>query len=160
MGRLGRPHGLNGFLGLYFDDADLSLVQPGARVFVGEIPLTVREIRRTDRGHQVAFEEVPDRTAAEAIRGLAVFTASVRQLEDGEYWSRDLIGLTVITLTGEKVGTVADVVMGAAQDRLVIEGANGAFEVPFVDELVPEVDLESGLVRINALPGLINDSLS
>ena len=138
----------------------MSLVQPGARVIVGETLHTVREIRRADRGHQVAFEEVSDRTAAEAIRGLAVFTASPRQLEDGEYWSRDLIGLTVMTLADEKVGTVADVIVGAAQDRLVIKAVSGAFEVPFVDELVPEVNLESGVVRIKALPGLINDSSS
>ena len=127
-------------------------------MYLGDTPHTVRAIRRADRGHQVAFEEVPDRSAAEKIRGFEVFAASARELGEAEFWGRDLIGLTVTTEAGERVGRVADVVVGESQDRLVVEGVNGEFEVPFVDELVPEVDLEAGVIRIKDLPGLMGDS--
>ena len=127
-------------------------------MYVGNTPHTVRAIRRADRGHQVAFEEAPNRPAAEKIRGSEVFAASTRELGEGEFWGRDLIGLTVTTEAGERVGKVADVVVGESQDRLVVEGINGKFEVPFVKDLVPEVDLESHVIRIKDLPGLTDDS--
>ena len=127
-------------------------------MYLGGTPHTVRAIRRADRGHQVAFEEVPDRPAAEKIRGFEVLAASGRELAEGEFWGRDLIGLTVTTEAGEKVGKVADVVVGDAQDRLLVEGTSGTFEIPFVHDLVPEVDLESGVLRIKDLPGLKGDS--
>ena len=129
-------------------------------MYLGDVPHTVRAIRRADKGHQVAFEEVLDRPAAEKVRGLEVFATAARELGEGEFWGRDLIGLTVTTEVGKTVGKVADVVVGESQDRLVIEGINGEFEVPFVDDLVPVVDLESGVVRIKDLPGLRGDSSS
>jgi 16S rRNA processing protein RimM len=147
---------MGGFLGLYIDDANLSLVQPGQSVLVGPSRLTVRAIRRADRGHQVAFEEVPDRTAAAAIRGREVFATTTRELDPDEFWSRELIGLAVITVAGETVGTVTDVVVGSAQDRLVVDGPGGVSEVPFVDELVPRVDLDARTITIADLPGLIS----
>ncbi len=53
------------------------------------------------------------------------------------------------------VGRVVDVIVGGAQDRLVIERGEERFEVPFVEPLVPEVDLSSGTVVIAPLPGLL-----
>ena len=108
----------------------------------------------------MAFEEASNRPAAEKIRGFEVFAASPRDLEFDEFWERDLIGLTVTTEGGDSVGKVADVIIGGSQDRLVVEGTNGVFEVPFVVALVPEVDIESGFIRIKDLPGLTGDSSS
>ena len=127
-------------------------------MYLGDTPHTVRAIRRADRGHQVAFEEVLNRPAAERIRGFEVFAAAVRELGEDEFWGSDLIGLTVTTEAGERVGKVADVVVGESQDRLVVEGISGEFEIPFVNALVPDVDLESGVIRIKDLPGLTGDS--
>jgi 16S rRNA processing protein RimM len=58
---------------------------------------------------------------------------------------------------GRVVGVVAVVVFGPGQDRLRIEmeGGGPAFEVPFVDALVPRVDLGAGEIEIDPIPGLI-----
>ncbi|MFO7300436.1 MAG: ribosome maturation factor RimM [Actinomycetes bacterium] len=151
VARLGRPHGLQGFLGLYVDDADLAYFEPGSTVLVGDRELTVRALRRGDKGWQVAFEEVPDRTAAEAIRNLDVLTTSERELEEGEFWDEDLIGLEVRPLGGVVVG----VEHGPVQSRLVVEKDGVTFEVPFVADLVPVVDLEGGFVEVVLLEGLL-----
>jgi 16S rRNA processing protein RimM len=51
---------------------------------------------------------------------------------------------------------VIDVVLGPGQDRLRVEQSDGViFEIPFVDALVPVVDLESGRIEIDLIPGLI-----
>ena len=127
-------------------------MEPGSTVYVDSRELTVRAVRRGDKGPQIAFEEIPDRTVAEALRGHDLFSASRRTLEPGEYWPEDLIGMRVRTVGGKELGLVVDVILGSAQDRLVI--GEPAIEVPMVADLVPSIDVESGLIEVVDLPGL------
>jgi len=115
----------------------------------------VRAVRRVDRGFQVAFEGIDDREAAEEIRGAEVMVEGRRELGEGEFWPEDLVGLEARSVEGGRLGVVVGVVAGLAQDRLVVDGAGSTFEVPFVDDLVPVVDVEQGFVEIVVLPGLI-----
>jgi 16S rRNA processing protein RimM len=147
---------LDGFLGLYIDEDDVAGIGPGTTVYIESRPLVLRGIRRTDRGYQVAFVGVDSREQAEAIRGLDVEVESRRNLGPNEFWPGDLIGLAVHIDGGERVGQVVDVIFGSAQERLMVEATDGSrFEVPFVDDLVPVVDLERGRVEVVPLPGLI-----
>lgn len=150
VGRLGRPHGLDGYLGLYVDETELSHFQAGSTVLIGGAPYRIRAIRRADRGHQVAFEEVTDRNTAESIRNLDVFVTVRRELGVDEFWPEDLVGLEV----RPGGGTVAGVEFGFGQDRLVIERAGSRFEVPFVESLVPVVDVAGGFVELIEIEGL------
>lgn len=159
IGRLGRPHGLDGFLGLYVDEEDIVSVQPGATVFVDDRPYSVRAVRRVDRGYQVAFEDVTDREGADELRGMDVSVSERRELGEGEFWPDDLIGLAVFDDTGQALGVVKEVVFGPGQERLLVERVTGGtFEVPFVDDLVPLVDREAERIEIVAIPGLIEPS--
>ena len=125
-------------------------------MYLEERPHVVRALRRVDRGFQVAFEGVRTREAADEIRGSVVSVDERRPLADDEFWPEDLTGLSVFDESGDQVGIVESVVFGPGQDRLVIEIDNGArFEVPFVDELVPVVDIDARRVEIRAIPGLI-----
>ncbi|HEX6287211.1 MAG TPA: ribosome maturation factor RimM [Acidimicrobiia bacterium] len=154
VGRLGRPNGLDGFIGIYVDDEDLVHLQPDSIVHVAGEPHTVRAIRRGKKGHQVAFLEVTSREGAEAIRGSDVSVHERRDLSEGEYWPEDLVGLEV----RPGGGVVAGVSHGQAQDRLVVERAGLKFEVPFVDELVPVVDVAEGYVEVVEIEGLSSPS--
>lgn len=151
-GRLGRPHGLDGFLGLYVDEENLFHFEVGSTIYIEDRPYVVRAIRQGDKGPQVAFDDVTDRDGAEQVRGLDVFVSGRRQLGESEYWPDDLIGLQVVTLEGTILGNVVDVVLGAAQDRLVV--GDDAIEIPLVHDLVPNIDLEAGRVDVVTLPGL------
>ena len=151
---MGRPNGLDGFLGIYVEDEDLVHLQPGSVVDIRAGQYTVRAVRRGKKGHQVAFEEVTSRDAAEAIRGSDVFVAERRALSEDEYWPEDLIGLEV----RPGGGVVAAVSHGPSQDRLVIDRSGTRFEVPFVDEFVPVVDVTGGYVEIAEIKGLSSPS--
>lgn len=156
IGRLGRPHGLDGYLGIYVDEEDTVSLQPSSTVYLEDRPYVVRAVRRVDRGFQVAFEGIGSREAAEEIRGSVVSVDERRPLGDDEFWPEDLIGLSVFDEAGEPVGVVERVVFGPGQDRLVIATEPGSrFEIPFVDELVPVVDIAGRRVEINMIPGLI-----
>lgn len=150
MGRLGRPNGLDGYLGLYVDRADLVYFQPGSVVFVAETPYEVESTRQGTKGPQVRFAQVHSRDGAEAIRGNDVYAVQRRSLSDREYWPDDLTGLEV----RPGGGVVTGVEHGAAQDRLIVRRGEAIFEVPFVDELVPVVDLAGGFVEVVEIPGL------
>ena len=153
-GRLGRPHGLNGFLGLYVDPEDLVYFETGSTVYIKDRPYIVQTIRRADKGHHVVFENVVSREAADAIRNEDVLVIDRRTLEDHEFWPDDLVGLEV----RPGGGTVVAVNHGPAQDRLVIERDGVRFEVPFVDPLVPVVDVEAGYIEMTEIDGLTESS--
>jgi len=150
VGRLGKPNGLEGFLGLYTESENLVYVEEESTVLIDDRAYAVRSLRQGKKGPQVAFEGVTDRPSAERLRGKEVFAARRRQLEEEEYWPRDLVGLEVRPGGGEVVA----VTHGTAQDRLVIQRQGHRFEVPFVEELVPVVDLAERFVEVVEVEGL------
>jgi 16S rRNA processing protein RimM len=159
VGRLGRPHGLDGHIGLYVDEDDLVHFEAGKSVYVGGRRFEVASIRRADRGHHLKLVGINSRPAAEAIRGNDVFATERRELTEDEYWPEDLIGLEVRDPDGNRVGAVAELITGGAQDRLVVDAADGRFEVPFVTALVPAVEVAGGYVVIAPIEGLIEPSV-
>ncbi len=147
---------MDGFLGLYVDEDDAAALGPGTTVYIESRAYVLRAVRRVDRGYQVALEGVDDREAAEAVRGLDVEVETRRTLGEDEFWPGDLVGLTVHDEDGEPIGRVVEVLFGSAQERLLVETMEGSrFEVPFVDDLVPIVDVEAGRIEIVPIPGLI-----
>lgn len=152
---MGRPQGLKGFLGLYVEPEDLVYFDVGSVVHILDHPHTVRAMRRGKKGHEVAFGEVTDREGAERIRNQEVFVTERRALSDGEFWPDQLVGLEVRPGGGK----VVEVIHGPAQVRLAIERDRMVFEVPFVEPLVPVVDLESGYIEVVEIDGLTEPSV-
>jgi 16S rRNA processing protein RimM len=176
VGRIGKAHGIKGEVSV-----ELRTDEPERRFAAGAVlrtqapqggpahgpdrpdALTVR----TTRWHQsrllVTFDEVRGRNAAEAVRGLllAVEVDPTESPEDPEeYYDHQLVGLRVVTTAGEEVGELAEVVHGSAQDLLSIRAEDGReVLVPFVTELVPEVDLVGGRVLVEDLPGLLSPAV-
>ena len=112
--------------------------------------LTLSKVRDDGKGGAIArFAEVPDRTAAEALRGtvLTVPRSALPPLEEGEYYHADLIGLAAVSDAGEPLGTVVAVENFGAGDILEIERPDGRrFMVPMRADAVPEWDAERVVV--------------
>ena len=109
----------------------------------------------------LGFDQVPDRTGAEGLRGTQLFVALgdvIDDVDDDEdaWYEEELVGLAVVDTTGAHRGEVAGLQTGAAQDLLVIALTGGGQAlVPFVEAIVPEVDTEAGRVVIDPPPGLL-----
>ena len=113
--------------------------------------LTLETIRSDNKGGAIArFAEIPDRTAAEKLRGtaLTVSRGTLPPLEDGEYYFGDLLGLAAVDTEGKTVGKVIDVQNFGATDIIEIEKdpvpAKGmkTFMVPITKQAVIEWDSE------------------
>ena len=167
VGRIIRPHGLRGELSVEVRTDD-----PDRRYANGSVlgtdppqagPLTVTASRWHSGRLLVSFAEVVDRTDAELLRGvlLTVDAAEVPLPQDpDEFHDHQLTGLTVVTVSGEVVGTVSDV-LHYGQDLLSVTPAVGTSRqeevlVPFVAAIAVEVDLAAGKVVIDPPPGLLD----
>lgn len=124
-------------------------------------PLTIDRVRYDGSRWFATFTQATDRTAAEALRGvrLLVDTDTDEDADDDGWYAHELIGLRAQCLdtNGDVItlGTVQDVEPGVAQDRLVVRTPDGTdVAVPFVEQLVPEIDLEAGSVTLDPPGGL------
>jgi 16S rRNA processing protein RimM len=184
VGRIGRPHGIRGevVIGVRTDEPDLRFAV-GSRLDLersaagggaadgtrsegtGQDPgpeqLTVSSARWHSGQLLVSFAGVTDRTAAGELTGgwLSVDTSQLPEVGDpDEFRDHELIGLSVRTTSGDPVGEVTDV-LHYGQDLLVVSRSGhpvGEFLVPFVKEIVPEVDIRAGVVVIDPPRGLLD----
>ncbi|MDR0416923.1 MAG: ribosome maturation factor RimM [Propionibacteriaceae bacterium] len=169
LGRVERAHGLAGEVAVtVWTDVAERRFAPGAAVTAShpgpDAPasagLTVADSRLHGRRLLVRFAEVADRTAAEALLG-AELTAAVDPDEPAgdaeEFFDHQLRGLTAVDAAGGRLGVVADVVHGSAQDLVAVATPAGRRLVPFVKALVPVVDLAAGRLVVADLPGLLDE---
>ena len=164
VGRIGRAHGIRGEVGVEVrtDDPDLRFAD-GAQLATDPPergPLTVVATRWHSGRLLVRFKGLDDRTAAENLRGTMLVIEvdeSERPQDPDEFYDHQLVGLRVITTAGDEVGEVAEVLHLPVQDVLAIKRTDGVeVLVPFVQELVPAVDLDRGSVTVDPRPGLLD----
>ncbi|TIC82080.1 ribosome maturation factor RimM [Crenobacter intestini] len=100
------------------------------------------------------LEGVSGRDAAHALRGceIAVARAELPAAGEGEYYWTDLIGLEVFNPAGERLGKVKNLMQTGANDVLVLDDHGKERLLPFVEQVVLEVDLAGG--RLTADWGL------
>ncbi|MHA7264073.1 ribosome maturation factor RimM [Arthrobacter sp. TMN-37] len=165
VARIGKPHGIRGEVTVQlFTDAPEDRFEPGA-VFRAEgiaLPeLTVAKARWNKETLIVAFEQIPDRNAAETLRGGTLFIDSDTTDDDDDdaWYEHELVGLDV-RHEGNVVGKVTALRTMAVQDLLVVELTKGHEAlVPFVGEIVPEVNPAGGFVTVDPPAGLFELNL-
>jgi 16S rRNA processing protein RimM len=164
VGRIGRSHGIRGEVSV-----DPRTDEPAERFAVGAAVradgrhprrLTIKSVRPHSGRLLVAFDEVVDRTQADTLQGATLSAeVAVDQMpaDPEEFYDRQLIGLEVYLAGGGRAGNVVGVLHSPLQDLLTIRRPDGReVMVPFVAELVPQIDLVAGIVRVADRPGLLD----
>lgn len=160
VGYVRRAHGIRGEVVVRPLSDNPDRYRAGARLFTDEDPVRELEILRA-RPHKdgllVVFAGIHDRNQAEALRGVT-FTiprSERRNLSEDEYWPDDLEGLAVIDPSGRHLGKISGVILGEAQDRIVVTTDEGRrVEVPFVDEFFGEIHPSGGHIVADPPEGL------
>lgn len=163
VGRIGKAHGLRGEVTVEVrtDDPE-SRFAPDAVIETDPPqrgPLTVAAGRMQGGRLVLRFAGIEDRTAAEGLRNtLLIVEADPDELPDDpdEYYDHQLVGLRVLTVDGRELGTVADMLHLPTQDLFAVHRPDGReVLIPFVAEMVPEVDLKERTVLVDPPPGLL-----
>jgi len=167
IGRIVRPHGVKGAFKVAPETDDPDRFLSLERVYVGpdmgsatSFDIVSVRIQPSKHGQTVILEldGVEDRTAAEQLGKPRVFAAEsdLPELEEGEYYIDELIGLGVDDGSGKIVGSVADVLELPGQDRLLIRKKSGGEAlVPLVPDLIESIDFEERVIRIIPIEGLL-----
>jgi 16S rRNA processing protein RimM len=153
LGVIARPQGVKGELRVHVFNPESTLLEELAEVFlIGDVDQepTLVEIRSARRGPKALLMRlagVSSREDVEALRGytLCIPRAALPDLEEGEYYHTDLIGLEAFEGT-ESIGRVIDVLDYPSAECLKIEGPNGFLEVPMLPKWLDRVDVEGGKV--------------
>lgn len=165
VGQIVGAHGLYGELKVeaYSDFPDR--FAPGATLFLGEDleKVQVTSMRPHKTTLLVQLEAIDDRNEAEEVRGLWLYVpeAEAGELEEGQYWIHDIIGLQVVTVDGTQIGKITDIVATGANDVYVVRPAGKINQgrdvlLPAIADVVERVDLEQGTMVIRLLEGLID----
>lgn len=165
VGRLLKAHGLKGALKLelYTDNPERRFVQ-GAE-FTLQVPeasswhgktVTVREYRVMNGNSVVFLDGVDDRTAAESLVRAILWMDEDDEVEDDAWYAHQLVGLEVVR-DDAVVGHVARVEHLPAQDLLIVATATGDVMVPFVEAIVPSVDVAAGRIVVTPPAGLFEE---
>ncbi len=147
VGRVGKPHGLEGAFVVEQASEDTERFAEGATLLVDGEPARIVESKRAGGRPVIRLDR-------EAARGDAIELDrnELPEPEEGEYYAFQLIGLEVEESSGAKLGRVTEVSSGPANDVLELDTG---LALPLVDACVREVDLDGGriVVRTGFTPG-------
>jgi 16S rRNA processing protein RimM len=142
VGRIGRPHGLDGSFVVERPSENEALFAPGATLYADGNPVTV-EGRKRSGGRLVVRVDPPVARGAE----LAVPLSRLPDPEEGSYYVFQLVGLEVVEEGGRRLGVVRDVAPGVAHDVLELDSG---LVLPMHEECVRTIDLQAGHVVVAA----------
>jgi 16S rRNA processing protein RimM len=140
VGRVGKPHGLEGAFVVEEASEDPERFAEGATLIVGGEPARILESKRAGGRPVIRLDR-------ETARGEAIELdrADLPEPGEGEYYAFQLVGLEVEEVGGRRLGRVTEVSSGTANH--VLELDTGLL-LPLVDACVQEVDLEGGRIVV------------
>jgi len=164
IGTIVKPQGIRGELRVFpttDDPARFSLLV-GEQIILRdsknvETPYKLLQARQHKGLVIIKLDGVNDRNMAETlVRSIIIIPdEKAIPLEDGEYFVRDLIGLDIVTETGEHVGKLSKVLNTNANDVYVIDPAEGdSFMIPAIKNVVLNVSLQDKTMTVRLMDGL------
>ena len=154
IGKIGAPHGVKGEVRVIpltdFPDRFNDL----AEVMVGEELLKIDSVREHKGVLLIKFKEYDTRETIATLTGktITVDRADAAPLSDGEYYTFDIIGLSVYDEAGEMLGEVENVLKTGSNDVYVTRANDGReILIPALKSVVKEIDIKNGRMVVNML---------
>ncbi|MBE5783744.1 MAG: 16S rRNA processing protein RimM [Clostridiales bacterium] len=156
IGEVLRPQGVKGLVKVRpdtddpyrYEDLEFVFIKKGASYEKIEIA----DVSVRDDGVYLRLNGVQDRNEAEKQRGMMLYVdrPHARVLEEGETFICDLIGCKAVDFDGNELGIVKDVLQPGGNDVYVIKTPKGEMLLPAVRHIVPEIDVEKGIMKVDA----------
>jgi 16S rRNA processing protein RimM len=163
IGRVIGAHGLHGALRLKPDYPETEILAKVARIWLERDGVS-REFRLTgvtrvaSGSLRITLDGVGDANAADAFKGaaLTVAVADLPAAGPREFYYFQALGCEVVTPSGERIGTVAEVFSNGAQDILVVRDGAREVLVPAIEDIVRHFDVAGRRITIEPVPGLLD----
>lgn len=163
VGLIATVHGIRGELAVVPETDEPDRLVAGRTVLLespgGEVSERRVVASREHKGRLlIQLEGVPDRSAAEALRGgrLCIREGDLAPLPPGHVWRHELPGMAVATEEGEPLGEVRELLdTGGGNLVLVVQGPRGEVLLPFAEVVVRAVDRDARRVTVRLLDGLL-----
>jgi len=164
IGMIKGSHGLRGEIKVNpeSDHPDRLAALPQMTVFVqkGNVrqPYRVLDAGVQQTYWRLKLQGVDTREQADALAGgeLQISQDKVLPLPKGNYYLFELIGLSVVTVQGEALGEIVEVLQPGANDVYVVRGGDRELLVPAIKQVVKSIDLAARRMVIDPLPGLFD----
>ncbi len=161
IGKLVNTHGIKGEMRIRSnsDFKDIRF-QEGEELIVkmksGQITLKIASHYEHKTFDIVSFEGYTNINDVLQFKNLDIYARELSQddLEDGEYFNRQLVGLQIENQYGEKIGIVKEVVENPGSNLLRIVDGEKKYLVPFNEQFINDVDLEKETIYIEEIGGL------
>jgi 16S rRNA processing protein RimM len=156
IGVVRKPHGIKGGLKVSLYSIDLEMLQTLEQLFVNTgsdwKQLTLNSSQGYDDFTILNFNEIQDRTEAEAYRDQEIFTLrdDLPGLDDDEYYINDLVGCDVVNERNENLGKVIEILSPGAHEVLLISDGDSETLVPLVDEWIAKIDIQAKRIQVNS----------
>ncbi|GCE28221.1 ribosome maturation factor RimM [Dictyobacter alpinus] len=117
---------------------------------------------RPHKGDQllIKFKSIDEPNAAEKLRGRAIMVPldELAKLPPDSYYQHDILGLQVLRMDGQEVGTITDIWATGGNDVYVLKGPQGQqFLIPAIKEVIKQIDLIRRVMYIDPMRGLLDD---
>ena len=160
VARIGKPHGIRGEVTVQvLTDAPGDRFVPGTEFVVEPAsagPLTVNSARWNKDILLLGFDEIGTRNEAETLRGAKLFieTEELDEDDDEGWYEHELVGLEA-RIGSSVVGKVTALNTMPVQDLLMVTTPEGKeILIPFVEQIVPEVNVDGGFILLTPPDGL------
>ncbi len=150
VGEIVKPQGIRGEVKVIPFTDGAEDFRAFKRVFIDGTEYKVLSVRIGDGAVYLGFRGVPDRNAAELLRGksVVVLREDVPEPEEGRYYIVDLLGSEILTETGESLGILKDI-RQAATDVYMMESEGKEILFPAAVGVIVSVDLAEKKLTVN-----------
>jgi 16S rRNA processing protein RimM len=162
IGKLGRPHGVDGEIAMEVFTDFPERITPGETFYIesGHQTLKLLSCRPHKHGLLVKFEGFNKREQASKLTNQLIHVRREDRplLEEGEYYHHQLLGLSVIDEENKLLGIIADILSTGANDVYIVHSDNGSeILLPAIDAVVLNIDLDTRKVYVRLIPGLLEE---
>ena len=160
VGAVANTHGIKGELKIFPTTDDVKRFGKLKEVIMDtgreRLDLHVKGVRYQKNMVIIKFEEFDDINQVERYKGarLLVSRENAVKLKKGEHFIADMIGMSVVTDEGEKLGSLSDVMQTGANDVYIVEYNGNELLLPAIKECILDIDDENRRITVHMMPGL------
>ena len=157
IGRIVAPSGVKGKVKVQIETVFPQRFSPGERVFIDGKPMTIVDTSWHRDRPILKFSTIDCAEDARQLRGKSIDIPQneLHPLPEDQYYHFQLIGMKVVTTSGEPLGEIKEILAGESNDTYVVRGIEGEILIPAIEDVVRTVDLERGFMEIEPISGLL-----